>query len=314
MNPTPLVSVVIPAYNSAPYIREAIDSALAQSLKDLEVLVIDDGSTDDTREIVQSYGHPVQLIPQDHKGPAAARNRGIRESHGAFIAFLDSDDRWQPSKLVKQAALLQQRPDVGMVITGHAIFDEAGVRPTRRGSDKGTRLLPGDPVRNIFEHSGVGTPCIMVRREVFDKVGYFDEDLIMSEDDNMWMRITSKYGLELVDEPLTEIRISSGSVTRDILKLSAAFNRHVELLESRYKEIGTRVQAVVPVRMAEFEYAVGRHYLSLGDYANARRFLSSSVDTNPGRLKYRLWKAVSRLPAFALNAFRPVWQARRRRG
>ena len=102
----PTVSVVIPAYNSASYLAEAVESALGQTFKDLEILVVDDGSTDETQELMRRYGPPVRCLSQENTGVATARNRGIDESRGRYVAFLDADDVWQPDKLEKQLAAL----------------------------------------------------------------------------------------------------------------------------------------------------------------------------------------------------------------
>src|SRR3954447_14398775 len=110
--PSPTVSVVIPAYNSAWCIDHAIDSVLAQTYHDYEIIVVDDGSTDETRDVVQRYGIAVRLVCKPNGGMSSARNRGISEARGRYIAFLDSDDRWLPTKLALQVALLDTHPDV----------------------------------------------------------------------------------------------------------------------------------------------------------------------------------------------------------
>jgi glycosyltransferase involved in cell wall biosynthesis len=165
------ISVIIPVYNSSEYILEALDSVFAQSFKDFEVIVVDDGSTDDTRQKIQNYSHKIRYFYQENGGPSKARNLGIRESTGKYIAFLDADDVWLPSKLEKQIAEFKKNPDLGMVITENSLFDERGVYRATVG--KSNYLMQGDLVTNIFLRSGVVTPTVMVRREVFDKIGFF---------------------------------------------------------------------------------------------------------------------------------------------
>ena len=122
----PLVSVIIPAYNSADFIDEALKSVFDQTYKDLEIIVVDDGSTDDTRAVLEKYGDRVNYHYQDNNGPASARNRGIKLARGKYIAFLDADDLWLPTKLEKQVALFKNRENLGFVTTGVCSFDENG--------------------------------------------------------------------------------------------------------------------------------------------------------------------------------------------
>ncbi|HEU4391938.1 MAG TPA: glycosyltransferase family A protein, partial [Blastocatellia bacterium] len=112
--PPPQVTVVIPAYNAAKYLIESVDSVLAQSFRDFEVIVVDDGSTDETPEILKSYRSEIRCIRTDNRGPSSARNLAIRESRGELIAFQDADDVWHPEKLSRQVALLEEHPELGV--------------------------------------------------------------------------------------------------------------------------------------------------------------------------------------------------------
>ena len=114
-NREPLVSVIIPTYNSSQYIKEAIDSVLAQTYKNFEIIVIDDGSTDNTKEVLAPYLSVIKYIYKNNGGPASARNRGIKEANGEFVAFLDADDVWKPDRLARGVDILDQRPEVGLI-------------------------------------------------------------------------------------------------------------------------------------------------------------------------------------------------------
>ena len=172
----PEVSVVIPAFNAARFLPDALESVFQQTFTDYEVVVVDDGSTDDTAQLVNRYGNRMRYFFQENAGVSRARNRGIRESAGKYIAFLDADDVWLPTKLARQVERFRQRPALGMVFTDGVSFNEQGVL---RGSKIKwrRRLAKRDLIRAIFLYSGVGTPTVMVRRDVFDRVGYFDETL-----------------------------------------------------------------------------------------------------------------------------------------
>jgi O-antigen biosynthesis protein len=198
----PLVSVVIPTYNRAQLVARALDSVLAQSFRDFEALVIDDGSTDDTAGVVRRYVQMdtrVRYLRQHpNRGVGAARNVGLRESRGELIAFLDSDDYWFPAKLERQVDLMRDAPaDVGLVYCGVENVNERGERwlyePKSRG-DVYARLL----TKNVV-HSGSG---VMIRRNVIRTAGFFDERIPAIEDYDYWLRISRSYRFDFVAEPL----------------------------------------------------------------------------------------------------------------
>lgn len=197
----PLVSVVIPTYNRARLLRRALDSVFAQSYPHYEVLVVDDASTDDTAEMIAGYEDPRlrYLVQPENGGVGAARNRGMRESSGSLIAFLDSDDEWMPEKLARQVALFEASPpSVGLVYSGVEMVDSKGwwhvARPNHRG------LLHQ---RMLLSNFIVGGSCAMIRRRVVDTVGEIDEQLPAIEDYDFWLRISRFFRIDFVPEPLT---------------------------------------------------------------------------------------------------------------
>ena len=195
---TPRVSVVIPTYNRARIIEEAVDSVLAQDYKDFELIVVDDGSTDNTSEVLAPYEDDVRVLFQENKGVSAARNRGIAEASGRLIAFLDSDDLWLPQKLSAQVEFFNQRPDAFICQTG-----EVWVR-------NGRRVNPGQrhkkPSGMIFEPSLelclVSPSAVMIRRDLLDRTGGFDETLPACEDYDLWLRISCRFPVYLIETPL----------------------------------------------------------------------------------------------------------------
>jgi len=198
----PTVSVVIPLYNACGVIAETIDSVLKQTWTGYELIVIDDGSTDGSADVVRGYGTTVRYVTQSNRGVAAARNRGIAESVGRYIALLDHDDLWHPTKLEKQVRVLQQRPDVGMVITDVAHIDRGG-RPM---GITGKGYNPGETFARLFVQGYVPTPSsAMVRKSVFDAVGGFDERFHSAglDDHELWTRIAAHYEIANIPEPLT---------------------------------------------------------------------------------------------------------------
>jgi glycosyltransferase involved in cell wall biosynthesis len=207
----PRVSVIIPVYNRAQVVAEAIASVLGQTFQDFELLVVDDGSTDGAWEKLQSYGLKIRALRQDHRGAAAARNFGIKNATGEYLAFLDSDDLWRPEKLARQVEYLDRRPEValvhcdGWVVKGRELPADLNSLPTFYA----TRRAPdGDAAAARLMSVPISTPHILVRREVAEKIGGFAEDLRLHEDADFLLRLLEageKIGY--VPEPLCIVRI-----------------------------------------------------------------------------------------------------------
>ncbi len=193
------VSVIIPAYNRAGTLKKAIDSVLNQSFKDFELIVIDDGSTDETLEILRDYQDRLKSVTIPHSGVSAARNRGIEEAEGDFMAFLDSDDYWLPEKLAIQTDFFRRNPEARICQT-----DETWHR-------HGKRVNPGKrhhkPSGDIFYQSLrlclVSPSAVMIRRDLIDDVGVFDESLPACEDYDLWLRISARFPVYLIGQSLT---------------------------------------------------------------------------------------------------------------
>jgi glycosyltransferase involved in cell wall biosynthesis len=195
----PLVSVIIPTYNRAAMVGRAIESVLAQSFRDYELIVVDDGSDDGTGQALSGYRDRITVLRQSNRGVSAARNRGIRQSKGRLIAFLDSDDLWLPEKLSRQISFFRDRPEALICQT-----EEIWIRNGRRVNPKKRhRKLSGDIFLPSLELCLVSPSAVMLRRPLFDKIGWFDESLPACEDYDLWLRISSRHPVYLIDTPLT---------------------------------------------------------------------------------------------------------------
>jgi glycosyltransferase involved in cell wall biosynthesis len=192
------VSVIIPTYNRARIIKEAVDSVLAQDYKDFELIVVDDGSSDNTAEVLTGYGDDVRVIFQENKGVSAARNRGIAEACGELVAFLDSDDLWLPQKLSAQVEFFNQRTDA-LICQTEEIWVRNGIRVNPRQRHK-------KPSGMIFKPSLglclVSPSAVMIRRDLLDRTGGFDETLPACEDYDLWLRISCRFPVYLIETPL----------------------------------------------------------------------------------------------------------------
>jgi len=194
----PPVSVIIPSYNRGWILKEAVDSVLSQEFYDFELIVVDDGSEDNSPDILASYGNRIKVIRQENKGVSSARNKGIALSSGRYIAFLDSDDLWLPGKLSAQLAFFESNP-VALICQTEEIWLKNGkrVNPGKRH-----KKISGFYFEKSLELCMVSPSAVMVKRTLFDMVGLFDETLPACEDYDMWLRVNCRHPIYLIDTPL----------------------------------------------------------------------------------------------------------------
>jgi len=209
-----LVSVVIPTYNCARYLPEAIDSVLAQTYRDFEIIVVDDGSTDNTAEVLARYGDTICVIRQTNQGRSAARNAGILAARGEYIAFLDADDVWLPHKLERQVAVMESQPGAAWCYSDYREFGPLGrvaesffERTGRRPPPQGWILLEEMAAPLAW------TCTVIARANCFSKAGMFDTSFPVSEDREMWLRLAAYFDAVCVDEVLALYRRHETQVT-----------------------------------------------------------------------------------------------------
>ena len=193
-----MISVIIPCYNRAHLLPRCLDSVLAQEFRPLEIIVVDDGSTDSTRSLLQGSYPGIRIITQDNKGVSAARNAGISAAKGDWLAFLDSDDTWFPAKLGRQVQAVEASPGSNIVHTDE-IWIRNGVRvnPQRKH-----RKYGGSIFKHCLPLCVISPSSVMIHRRVFDRVGLFDETLPVCEDYDLWLRICARMPVLFVREPL----------------------------------------------------------------------------------------------------------------
>lgn len=195
VNVLPLVSVIIPTYNRGWTLCEAIDSVLAQDYSRVEIIVVDDGSSDNTPEILDNYRDKIKVLRQENQGVSAARNVGIKASTGEFVALLDSDDVWQKKKLTEQIAFFKNNPDAQICQT-----EEIWIRNGKRVNPKIKHKKPSGMIFEASLHLCLVSPsAVMMRRTIFEKYGYFDESLPACEDYDLWLRISCETPIYITD-------------------------------------------------------------------------------------------------------------------
>jgi len=301
MSDKPTVSVVIPAYNAERYIGETLQSVLAQTYRDFEVVVVDDGSTDGTREIVRRYGERVRLIEQPNSGPSAARNRGIREARGEFIAFVDSDDLWLPEKLTLQMPLFAD-DEVGLVYCRAARVDAEG----RALNESSGRKPQGWVFEDFLLRNHCPTSGAVVRREAFERCGYFPEDMVWAEDWHLWLRIAREYRFAAVEEVLTHHRVHGGALTR----------RHWEMYRGARSVLESALTDSDPRRLRRARrrglHRLDRNFalllLALGEAGPARRIFARALGNGALDIHAALGLVATLLPRGARRRVMRTWR------
>lgn len=194
----PFFSVIIPTYNRAHVLSTAIDSVLNQEFKDFELIIVDDGSTDDTKQVINKYAQRVKYLEQPNYGVSNARNNGIKLSSGKYIAFLDSDDYWHANKLQVQYDYIQLNPNTKLL---HC--DEIWIRNGKRVNPKKIhQKAGGDQFIRSMELCCISPSAVIVKKEVLDEFSGFDENYTVCEDYDLWLKITYKYKIDFIEEKL----------------------------------------------------------------------------------------------------------------
>lgn len=308
----PKVTIIIPSYNCEAYIAETIGSVRNQTFKDIELIVVDDGSTDKTREIVESFGEPVRLIAQQNQRVCAARNRGIREAKGEFICLLDHDDYWYPYKLEAQVETLEQHREAGVA---YAPFIRWYSDADGRFPEPSTLMPPPSIEGTDLDGSGwiyhqflldcwMLTSSAMFRKEVFEKCGVFDEALPYSEDWDLWIRISREYQFIKLKRANTLYRQhpqQGNLMVRDV-------DYRTVLLEKTIKKWGycsqdgrCTPQEVFLKTLAAYHAGFGLHHLQAGNIGTASKSFLKAWKSDPLKPKYLAYILASRA------GWRPKW-------
>jgi len=223
------VSVIIPTYNCVKYVAKAINSVLEQTYKDYEIVIVDDGSSDDTKKVIEPYliQNNVRYIYQENRGLAAARNTAIRNSKGKYIALLDADDYWSPIKLEKQVSVFEMKPEVEFIHSNMYLFDEHKESRAQKYSMNidYNKLTPKALFKKIlFWEADVFVTTAIIKKTVFDKIGYFDENLsyLGCEDREFWLRLVQKCKTFFLNDYLAYYMVRSNSMTKDKNKMQRA--------------------------------------------------------------------------------------------
>jgi len=281
----PTVSVIIPAYNCSGLLAEAVESVRAQTYRNFEVIVVDDGSSDDTwqvaRRLAESW-EKLRALRIEHAGLAAARNRALDEMRGQWIALLDADDLWRPEKLQRCMDFLAAHPELSIVYTPMAPIRMDG--RLMEGHSKPCHA--GWLTERIFQSIFIHDPAVVFHRRVIEACGGFDESLPVGVGHEFWLRVSTEFEFGLIDEPLALRRWSQGSLTRSNRSLGRCLK--AGMLERFYFERGGRERmAPGPAlrRLGRAHYAAGKILLKEGKFRQAAKHLGRSIRFRPVGLK-----------------------------
>jgi glycosyltransferase involved in cell wall biosynthesis len=263
----PLVTVIIPCYNNADFIADAVNSVLQQDYPHIEVIVIDDGSTDSSVTILQQFDGRIRLIRQENQGPAAARNTGLKAASGDYIAFNDADDIWLPGKLMAQVSYMQQHPHIGLCYTNFTVWRQqqpieefiAQLRPPSSPAKVDTERS-GWLYTQLLEKSLMSTIAVMLRSELVRTVGLFDTSLAIGEDHDYWIRVSRQYQMDKLSDVYAIYRTNPDSTTQKVHQQ----NYSLQVLQSALQKYGRRCPSGKEVPKSYINRYLGERHFSYG--------------------------------------------------
>lgn len=306
----PRVSVVIPVFNAKGYIGEALASIQEQTLRDFEVLLVDDGSTDGTLKEVETFSNSLDLtiLRQANAGPAAARNAGIRQARGRHCAFLDADDLMLPERLAAQVELLEADPDLGLVHTDLMTFNENGIIHQTRWAF--SEPCSGMVLDRLVLDNFITTSTVMAPKEQLIEAGLFGEDRRISEDFDLWLRMAARWKVGFIDRPLVRYRRRMGSLSDDKLATSRSA---LEVIEAFWRENPSYRQRHPHIHrrsIAQHLRIAGASALTQGRRGTALAYLLKSLVHDPKDPASWKWLAKAMLPSGHRPLTRSTYQAK----
>ncbi len=273
----PLISVIIPTYNRLELLKQTVASVQAQTFKDYELIIVDDGSSDGTPQWLR-VTPDITFVSQTNSGIAASRNRGASLSSGQWLCFLDHDDLWDRRKLEIQAAFAAQNAEVGLLAVRHVKLGSRA-KPPRNPS-----WIKGDLFLKEYSESFIHTSSVMIRKDVFEIVGGFPTEYGFADEFDVWLKIAKSYPVAYYDEPLVFIRLYDSNTSHNRVGVR---NETYRILKRHYDP--ERIPRKIFMRtMSDHDISFGRAFLKAGDNKKALTWFRKSIERTPMRI--RSWR------------------------
>jgi glycosyltransferase involved in cell wall biosynthesis len=270
------VTVLIPTFNRQKMVVEAVKSVWAQTYTDYELVVVDDGSTDDTERHLEPWLPKIRYIKKSNGGECSARNVGVRQATSDYVAFLDSDDRWEPRFLDTVMQVVSETPSLGLATTACLVFPKGIQRPRIPKSS-----IKGELYSFLFQHNFITTSGVVARRDCFEKVGLFDEKLNQAGDYDMWLRIAKEFPIAFLREPLCRWYQHSTNVSCHELEHKLCLQ---QVLENNYDS--TRISSKDwKIRRSRVLVSLGKAYLGKHQRSQAQRCFREAIQVAPWRIR-----------------------------
>jgi len=259
----PKVSVIIPVYNGERFLSEAIESVINQTYPNWEIIAINDGSTDRSMEILKHYKSKlsslIHVINQENLGPSVARNSGIKKAKGEYIAFLDYDDLWLSEKLEKQVKFLESNNEISLIYCDCYIIDNNSNIEKDTYSEK-TKFIKGKIFKKLLSNNFIPTSTVLLRKKVLDDVGLFNLEYKISQDYDLWLRISDKYLIDFLKQPLAKYRFHSESISKDVKLMT---NEDFQILKywlNKKPELKMELKDQIKSKIAHLYYQTVLYY------------------------------------------------------
>lgn len=297
---TEKISVIIPTYNRASYIRDAIESILEQTYPVFEIIVVDDGSTDNTSEVIRLYGDRIRYFWQQNSGPGAARNRGIKEAKGDYVAFLDSDDIWVQNKTKIQMDFFSKHPHLDIIFGDMANFSETednNMPEIKNPKTHNYFVAHSSDIEQIFDCLIIGnlipTPTVICRRACISRIGFFDEKLKIAEDYDYWLRAARICRFGFINAVLIKRRRHDDNLINDWACMKMAALDVLNRIEKEMPNLTARTQRLLADKLYRIHYDLGSYYFNKRDFACAFNHLKKCRPRKLINYKWQLKLALS---------------------
>ncbi|OHB90453.1 MAG: hypothetical protein A3D13_10830 [Planctomycetes bacterium RIFCSPHIGHO2_02_FULL_40_12] len=286
----PTVSVIIHTYNNEKFIGETIDSVLNQTYNDYEIIVVDDGSEDGTRDALLPYMQKIRYHYKENGGIASAKNTGISLSNAEFIAFLDHDDLWVPDKLRIQMEYFNEHPQVGLVYAKYTSFRHD--KELRTKPEKG---YSGWIFKKLLSKSIVQTSTVMVKRECLNTVGQYDESFKLADEYDMFLRIAKRFQCGFVDKGLTRYRVHDANASKNDLLFDKENLRVFKKVYNGYKDLDEKEKKILRKRIARYSLKVAEGLYNQGQLEESMKYQKEAREYLPFHKKLFYCTGISKL-------------------